>query len=146
MAFLATIIFSDPNHALTKRIKISPLKSTKPKLRLSQNLRKDRIGYAAWYARYGDTCDPFPHIITASGKELDDEDYTCAIWDYKFGTVLKVTNLETGASVQVTVTDRGPSKKLYKEKNRIIDLSKRAFSTIASLSQGVTKVQIAEVK
>jgi len=77
----------------------------------------------------------------ANGKELRDENYTCAIWDYKFGTILKVTNLKTGASVQVMVTDRGPAKRLVKQ-GRIIDLSRAAFKKIANLDDGIAQVEI----
>ena len=102
---------------------------------------KYQIGYAAWYAREGDTCDPFPHITMANGKELNDEAYTCAIWRKKFNTILLVTNLANGASVKVMVTDRGPAKRLARQ-GRIIDLSKAAFARIADLDTGVIKVKV----
>ena len=50
-----------------------------------------------------------------------------------------------GREVICEVTDRGPAKRLVK-KGRIIDLSKRAFSEIANLEQGLVEVQIEEVK
>ena len=53
-----------------------------------------------------------------------------------FGTVVTVTNVATGASVQVVIDDRGPFG------GRIIDLSPEAFSRIASLSQGVCQVRL----
>ena len=58
---------------------------------------------------------------------------TCA------ATVLsgKVTNLNTGRSVYVTVDDRGPYVG-----GRIIDLSDGAFQALASLDAGVVPVQI----
>lgn len=83
--------------------------------------------------------------IMANGRRLNDENYTCAIWDYKFGTILKVINLKTGASVQVMVTDRGPAKRLVK-KGRIIDLSKGAFAQIANLKQGIIPIKVEVIK
>ena len=82
--------------------------------------------------------------IMANGEVLNDERKTCASWDYPFGTKLQVTNLHNGRSVVVLVTDRGPAKRLYK-KGRTIDLSKRAFSELASLKQGIIEVKVKEI-
>jgi rare lipoprotein A (peptidoglycan hydrolase) len=79
--------------------------------------------------------------IMANGNRMVDGDLTCASWFYKFGTVLKVTNLKTGKSIFVTVTDRGPSKRLVK-RGRIIDLSAGAFKRLASLRKGIIKVEV----
>ena len=54
-----------------------------------------------------------------------------------FGTVVTVTNLGNGRTVQVVINDRGPFG------GRIIDLSDEAFSRIAPLSQGVCQVRLA---
>lgn len=83
--------------------------------------------------------------IRADGRKLDDEELICASWDYSFGTRLLVTNVANGKSVVVVVRDRGPNKKLYK-KGRVIDLSKRAFSQIADLKQGIIQISIKEIK
>jgi len=53
-----------------------------------------------------------------------------------FGTVVTVTNLENGKTVQVVINDRGPFG------GRIIDLSNEAFARIAPLSQGVAQVRL----
>lgn len=83
--------------------------------------------------------------IMANGRKLNDEELTCASWDFRFGTKLKITNERNGKSVIVTVTDRGPTKRLYRQ-GRIVDLSKRAFSQIADLKQGIISVTVEEVK
>lgn len=75
---------------------------------------------------------------TSSGKVFDKNGMTCAHMTLPFGTKLKVTNLKTGASVIVTVTDRGNFGKL----GRVIDLSEGAFKKIAPLKQGVVNVKI----
>jgi hypothetical protein len=54
-----------------------------------------------------------------------------------FGTVVRVTNLENGRTVTVTIRDRGPFGE-----GRIIDLSKDAFAELAPLSEGVIPVRI----
>lgn|SRR3990167_3515102 len=110
-------------------ISIIPTKKTKP-----------RILTASWYSR--ESClKESGKFIMANGKELRDDQFTCASWDFKFGTKLKVINARTGKSVIVTVTDRGPAKRLYRQ-GRIIDLAKRAFMQIASLEQGIVEVRI----
>jgi hypothetical protein len=53
-----------------------------------------------------------------------------------FGTVVTVTNLENGKSVQVVINDRGPFG------GRIIDLCDEAFARIAPLGQGVARVRL----
>lgn len=53
-----------------------------------------------------------------------------------FGTVVTVTNVASGKSVQVVINDRGPFG------GRIIDLSDEAFARIAPLSQGVCRVRL----
>ena len=45
---------------------------------------------------------------TASGEVFDASGFTAAHRTLPFGTHLKVTNLENGASVIVRVNDRGP--------------------------------------
>lgn len=80
--------------------------------------------------------------IMANGKGLDDEAFTAASWDYEFGQRLRVTF--NGRSVVVSVTDRGPSKRLYK-KGRRLDLSKAAFERLAPLGKGIIKVQVTEI-
>ena len=79
--------------------------------------------------------------ITASGEKFRDSRLTCASWFYPFGTILKVTSLNNGRSINVTVNDRGPAKRLVK-KGRVIDLSKKAFESISPLSAGVIPVRI----
>ena len=63
---------------------------------------------------------------------------TCAHRTLPKGTVVKVTNLNTGASVNCTVADRGPFIA-----GRIIDLDRSVFLAIAeSPGQGVLQVRI----
>lgn len=55
-----------------------------------------------------------------------------------FGTVVRVTNAATGATINVVIRDRGP----YAGGDRIIDLSPTAFSQIAPLGTGVIPVRL----
>ena len=45
---------------------------------------------------------------TSNGEYFNMNDYTCANKSLPFNTILKVTNLSNGLSVQVRVNDRGP--------------------------------------
>ena len=81
-------------------------------------------------------------VRTATGERYNENALTCATRDRSlFGKWIKVTNLENGKSIFVRVNDFGPNKKLFK-KGRIIDLSKGAFSKLASLKKGVIRVSL----
>lgn len=77
--------------------------------------------------------------MCADGKTLyKDSNKTCAVWGYKFGAVLKVTNTSNGRWVLVRVTDR--TARRFAETR--IDLSRSAFGEIAEYKQGIVPVQI----
>lgn len=78
---------------------------------------------------------------TANGEVFNARLFTCASWDYPFGTRLKVTNVGTGKSIIVRVNDRGPNRRL----GRAIDLSRSAFSKIADPDKGLALVEIKEI-
>lgn len=78
---------------------------------------------------------------TASGERLDNNALTAAHRSLPFGTEVAVKNLANGKSVQVRINDRGPFVR-----GRVIDLTRAAFSRIASLDKGVVKVEIRVVK
>lgn len=101
-------------------------------------------GTASWYSYESCRKEGTNGRYTASGRRFNDNEFIAASWDYPFGTILKVINLKTGASVKVTVWDRGPAKRLVK-KGRIIDLSKAAFRKIADLEKGIIKVKVEEL-
>lgn len=90
------------------------------------------IGIASWY---GPECHG---KLMANGQPFDMNALTCASWHHPFGTKLRVTNISNGRAVVVTVTDRGPAKRL----KRAIDLSRAAFESIADLKVGLITVQI----
>lgn len=63
---------------------------------------------------------------------------------YKEGTVLRVTNRDTGQSVTVKVA--GTWANTHSETERVIDLSKTAFQKIASTFRGVANVRVEVVE
>jgi rare lipoprotein A len=88
--------------------------------------------------------DKFNGKKTASGKKFDNNKYTAAHKTLPFGTKVKVTNIASGKSVIVEVTDRGPFVK-----SREIDLSKRAFMEIAKnkgIGAMIVNIEIVEKK
>ena len=90
-------------------------------------------GTASWYRR-----SHRRRLRTASGELFDDTKMTCAAWNYKFGTRLKITDLKSGRSVVCRVNDRGPARRLH----RAVDLSKSAFKEIANPKIGLARVEI----
>jgi rare lipoprotein A len=76
---------------------------------------------------------------TESGKAswYDHQAGICAHKSLPFGTVVTVTNVANGASVQCTVGDRGPYVDGW-----IIDLNPREFEQLAPRSTGVISVRL----
>ncbi|MET0355216.1 MAG: septal ring lytic transglycosylase RlpA family protein [Cellvibrio sp.] len=101
---------------------------------------KDWIGYtekgkASFYA------DKHQSRKTANGEIYKHSLSTAAHKTLPFGARVKVTNLDNRKSVVVKVNDRGPFVR-----GRVIDLSKSAFSNIASTSAGIINVEIEVIK
>ena len=94
-----------------------------------------QIGLASYYAR------SLQGRRTASGARYDGRAMTCAHRTHAFGTMLRVTELESGRSVLVRVTDRGPFAP-----GRIVDLSWVAARQLGMLHRGVTRVRVERVK
>jgi rare lipoprotein A len=78
---------------------------------------------------------------TANGEKFDPQALTAAHPSLPFGTMLKVTNLETGRSVTVRINDRGPFKQ-----GRIVDLSPSAAEKLGMVEQGLAKVRLDVVR
>lgn len=78
---------------------------------------------------------------TSNGERFNMYAFTCAHKSLPFNTVLKVTNLRNGKSVQVRVNDRGPFVS-----GREIDLSKAAAVKLGMIGSGTTKVRLEIVK
>ena len=87
-------------------------------------------GRASWYGA------AFKGRKTASGEIYDPEGLTAAHRSLPFGSLLRVTDLDTGASVVVRVNDRGPFVA-----DRVIDLSEAAARLIGLLPNGTTLVR-----
>ena len=90
-----------------------------------------KTGLASWYG-------PGHHgRRTASGESFDMKSYTAAHRTLKFGTIVKVLNVDNGRAVVVTINDRGPYVK-----GRIIDLSKAAAAHLGCMRKGICTVTL----
>ena len=74
---------------------------------------------------------------TSNGERFDMNALTCAHKSLPFDTILKVTNLANGKTVQVRVNDRGPFVV-----SREIDLSRAAAVKLGMIGSGTTKVKL----
>jgi len=93
-------------------------------------------GNATWYGR------TFHGRKTTSGEKFDMNKFTAAHRNYKFGTVLKVTNLKTSKYVIVKVNDRCHAA----PKKILIDLAQKAYLEIGTKFEGIVKVKIEVLK
>ncbi len=93
------------------------------------------VGLASFYGK------KFHGRRTASGARYDMHAMTCAHPRAPFGTRLKVTDLENGRSVVVTVTDRGPFKR-----GRVVDLSMAAARKLGIVDRGLARVRVEAVE
>lgn len=78
---------------------------------------------------------------TASGTALDAYGFMAAHKTLPFGTIVRITNLNTNTYVDVEVVDRGPYTEGY-----VIDLTPFAFEQIGTLSTGILKVRVEVLK
>jgi rare lipoprotein A len=92
------------------------------------------IGVASYYG------EDFQGRRTASGERYDMHAFTCAHPSAPFGTRLRVTDLETGRAVVVTVNDRGPFAP-----GRVVDLSLAAARKLGMVKRGLVRVRVERV-
>ena len=90
-----------------------------------------KTGFATYYAKR------FEGRRTTSGKKYRGHKFTAAHRSLPFGTIVTVTNLSNGKSVDVEINDRGPFTKRY-----IIDISEGAAKALGFYRKGQSKVEI----
>ncbi|MGN0905529.1 MAG: septal ring lytic transglycosylase RlpA family protein [Bullifex sp.] len=88
-------------------------------------------GIASWY-----TADR-KGALTANGEVFDTSSLSAAHRSLTFGSIVRVTDRETGASVDVRINDRGP----YAE-GRIIDLTPEAARQLGIYEKGIAEVTL----
>ena len=91
----------------------------------------DTVGIASWYGR------DFHGRPTANGEVFDMGLISAAHPTLPMPSLVEVTNLENGRSVNLRVNDRGPF-----HDNREIDLSKAAARELGFENEGLAKVRV----
>jgi rare lipoprotein A len=90
-----------------------------------------QTGKASWYG------PQFQGKITASGDTFNQREFTAAHPTLPLGSIVKVTNLANGKSVEVKINDRGPVVG-----HRIIDVSRAAAEVLEMKESGTTTVRL----
>ena len=93
--------------------------------------REPQYGVASWYG------SDFHGKSTSSGEVYDMYQLTCAHQTLPLGTMVMVTNLENGRSLELKVNDRGPFVK-----ERIIDVSYAAAQMLGMWEKGTAPVKV----
>ena len=88
-------------------------------------------GTASYYA------SKFQGRRTASGEAFDNGAMTAAHRTLPFGSLVRVTNPATGASVVVRINDRGPFTR-----GRMIDVSRAAAEELGLIARGHATVEL----
>jgi len=115
---------------LQDNFELSDLEQTIP-LRNQPLIAKRFGGKASWYG------PGFHGRLTANGERYNQNAMTAAHRHLRFGTRVKVTNLNNGRSVIVRINDRGPFIK-----GRVIDLSAAAARSLNMIHSGVAPVEV----
>jgi len=92
----------------------------------------DEIGLATWYGK------EFAGRRTSNGERFDPSALTAAHRKLPFGTWVDVRSVDTGKSVRVRITDRGP----WGDARRVIDLSRAAADALDVTRIGVARVEL----
>lgn len=93
------------------------------------------VGIAGWY---GDTLNGKE---TTSGEIFDMNDYTVSHRGHPIGTMLKVTNMQNGKSVNVRVNDQDP-----RDQELLLNLSQKAAQRIDFIALHVAPVRVEVLK
>jgi rare lipoprotein A len=90
-----------------------------------------QVGYASWYSA------PYKGRKAANGEVFDDEAMTAAHRTLPMGSLVVVTNLATGQSGAMRITDRGPFVH-----GRVIDLTEASAKATGIYRSGTARVRI----
>ncbi len=95
----------------------------------------EETGIASWYGQ--ETLDQHNGQLTAFGETFDPARPSAAHKYLPLPALVKVTNLDTRASIIVRVNDRGPFVD-----DRVIDLSAEAAKRLGFFEKGTARVKI----
>ena len=91
----------------------------------------DEVGVASWYG------EQFHGRSTANGSVYDMNALTAAHKTLPMPSQVRVTNLDNGRSLTLTVNDRGPFVR-----GRVIDVSRRASQLLGFYRRGTARVRV----
>lgn len=126
LCIISTILACLPKHRVI--VEKIPTVSEKFERRESFGIQ---YGIASWYG------EEFHGKLTSSGEIYDMYQLTCAHNTLPLGTIVMVTNLENGKSLECKINDRGPFLK-----GRIIDLSYASAKLLDFLQKGTAFVKV----
>jgi rare lipoprotein A len=89
------------------------------------------VGYATWYTA------PYKGRRAANGQVFDDAAMTAANRTLPMGSLIVVTNLKTGQSSAMRITDRGPFVE-----GRILDLTIASAKAVGIYRDGLARVRM----
>ena len=95
----------------------------------------DETGVASWYG------EQFDQKYTANGVSFDLNELTAAHHTLPMPSIVKVTNLDNGRTLQLRINDRGPFAR-----GRIIDVSRRASQLLGFETGGTAPVRVKIMK
>jgi rare lipoprotein A len=135
---LFLFIACGPRHVVIDRRTPPPEKKEATKERSVPEAKIEKMeskgvqyGVASWYG------GEFHGRSTSSGEVYDMYQLTCAHNTLPLGTVVMVTNLENGRSLELKVNDRGPFVK-----ERIIDVSYAGAQMLGMWEKGTAPVKV----
>jgi len=91
----------------------------------------EEVGMASWYG------PNFHGRSTANGERFDQNALTAAHRTLPMPSLVRVTNLENGRTIDLRVNDRGPFSN-----DRILDVSKKAAEVLGFRRQGTARVRV----
>jgi peptidoglycan lytic transglycosylase len=91
----------------------------------------EETGMASWYGA------PYHNRRGSNGEVYDMNAMTAAHLTLPLGSIVRITNLKTGSSAVVRITDRGPFVE-----GRIVDLSLAAAKALDVYLPGIAKVRL----
>lgn len=118
-----------PNHATTAA------NPDEPELPADTKPLSSETGIASWYGA------PYHNRRASNGEVYDMHAMTAAHRTLPLGSIVRVTDLKTGSSAIVRITDRGPFIQ-----GRIIDLSRSAADKIGIVQRGTAEVRVDVLK
>ncbi|MGH7012904.1 MAG: septal ring lytic transglycosylase RlpA family protein [Stellaceae bacterium] len=91
----------------------------------------DKTGIASWYG------SDFNGKYTANGERFDMNALTAANPTLPMPSIVEVTNLDNGRTIQLRINDRGPYAR-----NRVLDVSRRAAQLLGFETAGTAHVRV----